>query len=115
MAMPIIKKLTMMMQRALWIATLIAMLTPRSAVAERIIVIIGRQQKLEWVRTACSYVKNAEGIAECKFFGEVIGDVRRLGRKLENEVRSQMATNPRCQGVDVFRLNDYHYDDKANF
>jgi hypothetical protein len=53
----------------LWIAALIAMLTPGAALAEPIIIIIGSQHNLEWARTACSYVKNAEGIAECKFFG----------------------------------------------
>jgi len=30
------------------------------------------------------------------------------------QVRSQMATNTRCQDVDVFRLNDDDYDDKNN-
>ena len=109
--MPIMKKLTMMMQRALWIAALIAMLMPVAAVAEPIIVIISSQHNLEYARRACSYVKDAEGIAECKF----VGDGRNLGRKLENEVRSGMATNPRCQGVDVFRQNHPDYDGKINF
>src|SRR6516162_8443041 len=90
-------KLTMMTQRAFWIAALIAMLMPGAAVAEPIIIIISSQHNLEYARRACSSVANPEGIAECKF----AGDGRNLGRKLENEVRSQMATNPRCQGVDV--------------
>src|SRR6516225_290781 len=111
MAMPIMKKLTMMMQRALWIAALIAMLMPVAAVAEPIIVIISSQHNLEYARRACSSVTNPEGIAECKF----VGDGRNLGRKLENEVRSGMATNPRCQGVDVFRQNHPDYDGKINF
>ena len=98
----------------LWLmgfAALIAMLTPGAAVAEPIIVIISSQHNLEYARRACSYVKDAEGIAECKF----VGDGRNLGRKLENEVRSGMATNPRCQGVDVFRQNHPDYDGKINF
>ena len=81
----------------LWLmgfAALIAVLTPGAAVAEPIIVIISSQHNLEYARRACSYVKDAEGIAECKF----VGDGRNLGRKLENEVRSGMATNPRCRG-----------------
>ena len=97
----------------LWLmgsAALIAVLTPGAAVAEPII-IISSQHNLEYARRACSYVKDAEGIAECKF----VGDGRNLGRKLENEVRSGMATNPRCQGVDVFRQNHPDYDGKINF
>ena len=106
------KKLTMMTQRALWIAALIAMLTPGAAVAEPIIIIIMSQHNLNYASGVCSYpLLNAAGIAECKF----VGDGRHLGRKLENEVRDRMATNLRCQGVDVFRRNDYHYDDKDNF
>jgi len=50
MAMPTMKKLTMMMQRALWIAALIAMLTPGAAVAEPIIVFISSQHNLEYAR-----------------------------------------------------------------
>src|SRR6516164_7737224 len=110
MAMPM-KKMT---QRALWIAALIAVLTPVAAVTEPIIVIIMSQHNLQYASGVCvcsSPLLNAEGIAECKF----VGDGRHLGRKFENEVRDRMATNPRCQGVDVFRQNDYHYDDKANF
>ena len=75
----------------LWLmgsAALIAVLTPGAAVAEPII-IISSQHNLEYARRACSYVKDAEGIAECKF----VGDGRNLGRKLENEVRSGMATS----------------------
>ena len=67
----------------LWLmgsAALIAVLTPGAAVAEPII-IISSQHNLEYARRACSYVKDAEGIAECKF----VGDGRNLGRKLENE------------------------------
>jgi hypothetical protein len=94
----------------LWIAALIAMLTPGAALAEPIIIIIS-QHNLRYARIACSYADNAEGIAECKF----VGDGRNLGRKLENEVRSRMATNPRRQGVDVFRQNDNDYDGKGNF
>src|SRR5260221_13163372 len=30
-------------------------------------------------------------------------------------IRSRMATNPLCQGVDVFRQNDDDYDGKINF
>ena len=91
-----------MTQRALWIAALIAVLTPVTAVAEPIIVIISSQHNLQYAGRACSSpLLNAEGIAECKF----AGDGRQLGRKLENEVRSGMATNPRCHGVDVFRQN----------
>src|SRR5262249_46549971 len=87
--------------RTLWIAALIAMLTPGAAVAEPII-IISSQHNLEYARRACSSpLLNAEGIAECKF----VGDGRNLGRKFEDEVRSGMATNPRCQAVDVFRQN----------
>src|SRR5262245_21962238 len=87
MAMPIMKKLTMMTQRALWIAALIAMLTPGAAVAEPIIII--SRHNLEYAGGVCSSpLLNAEGIAECKF----AGDGRQLGRKLENEVRSRMAT-----------------------
>src|SRR5262245_25428724 len=97
--------------RTLWIAALIAMLTPGAAVAEPIIVIISSQHNLEYARRACSSVANPEGIAECKF----ADDGRQLGRKLENEVRSRMATNPRCQGVDVFRQNHPDYDGKINF
>jgi len=105
------KKLTMMAQRALWIAALIAMLTPGAAVAEPIIIIIISQHNLQYASGVCSSPwLNAEGIAECKF----VGDGRNLGRKLENEVRSRMATNPRCQGVDVFRQDDWHYDGKDN-
>src|SRR5262249_36995819 len=112
MAMPIMKKLTMMTQRALWIATLIAMLTPGAAVAEPIIVIISSQHNLEYARRACSSpMLNAEGIAECKF----VGDGRNVGRKCENEVRSRMATNPRCHGVDVFRQSHPDYEGKINF
>jgi len=112
MAMPIMKKLTMMTQRALWIATLIAMLTPGAAVAEPIIVIISSQHNLEYARRACSSpMLNAEGIAECKF----VGDGRNVGRKFENEVRSRMATNPRCHGVDVFRQSHPDYEGKINF
>ena len=99
----------------LWLmgsAALIAMLMPVAAVAEPIIIIIGSQHNLQYATGVCSSpLLNAEGIAECKF----AGDGRHLGRKFENEVRDRMATNPHCQGVDVFRLNDYHYDDKANF
>ena len=98
----------------LWLmgfAALIAVLTPGAAVAEPIIVIISSQHNLEYARRACSSVANPEGIAECKF----VGDGRNLGRKLENEVRSRMATNPRCQGVDVFRQNHPDYDGKINF
>jgi len=76
----------------LWLmgfAALIAMLTPGAAVAEPIIVIISSQHNLEYARRACSSVANPEGIAECKF----VGDGRHLGRKLENEVRSGMATS----------------------
>src|SRR5215472_18534305 len=87
--------------RTLWIAALIAMLTPGAAVAEPIIVIISSQHNLEYARRACSSVPNPEGIAECNF----AGDGRNLGRKFENEVRSQITTNPRCQGMDVFRQN----------
>src|SRR6516164_2357559 len=75
----------------LWLmgfAALIAVLTPGAAVAEPIIVIISSQHNLECARRACSSVANPEGIAECKF----VGDGRHLGRKLENEVRSGMAT-----------------------
>src|SRR5262249_6457061 len=94
----------------LWISALIAMLTPGAVVAEPIIIIISSQHNL--ARRACSSpLLNAEGIAECKFGG----DGRNLGRKLENEVRSRMATNPRCQGVDVFRQNHPDYDGKINF
>jgi len=99
----------------LWLmgsAALIAMLTPGAAVAEPIIVIISSQHNLQYAGRACSsLLLNAEGIAECKF----AGDGRQLGRKLENEVRSGMATNPRCQGVDVFRQNHPDYDGKINF
>ena len=93
----------------LWLmgfAALIAMLTPGAAVAEPIIVIIGSQHNLEYARRACSSVANPEGIAECNF----VGDGRNLGRKLENEVRSRITTNARCQGVDVFRQNHPDYD-----
>src|SRR5215467_13290870 len=73
MAMPM-KKMT---QRALWIAALIAMLTPRAAVAAPIIII--SQHNLPYVSGVCSSpLLNAEGIAECKF----AGDGRHLGRKL---------------------------------
>jgi hypothetical protein len=92
MAVPIMKKLTMMMQRGLWIAALIAMLAPVAAVAEPMIVIISSQHNLQYAGGVCSSpLLNPEGIAECKF----VGDGRHLGRKLENEVRSGMATNPR--------------------
>jgi hypothetical protein len=98
--------------RTLWIVALIAMLTPGAAVAEPVIIIISSHHNLEYARRACSSpLLNAEGIAECKF----AGDGRNLGRKLENEVRSRMATNPRCQGVDVFRQNHPDYDSKINF
>jgi hypothetical protein len=103
----------MMTKRALWIAALIAMLT-RAAFAEPII-IINSPHNLEYGRIACSTIQsrsapdNPEGIAECKHF-----DVRNLGRRFENEVRSQMATNTRCQGVDVFRLTDQEFDGKNN-
>src|SRR6516164_4938527 len=81
-----------------------------AAVAEPII--IGSQHNLQYAGAVCSSpLLNAEGIAECKF----AGDGRHLGRKFENEVRDRMATNPRCQGVDVFRQNYYHYDGKDNF
>jgi hypothetical protein len=93
------------------VTALIAMLTPGAAVAEPIIIIIISQHNLQYAEASCSYVANAEGIAECKF----VGDGRNLGRKLENEVRSRMATNPRCHGVDVFRQNDYKYDGETNF
>ena len=92
------------------VAALIAMLTPGAAAAEPIIIIIISQHNLQHAEIGCSYVANAEGIAECKFFTG-----RDLGRKLENEVRSRMATNPRCHGVDVFRQNDYKYDGEINF
>jgi hypothetical protein len=93
------------------VAALIAMLTPgaAAAAAEPIIIIINSHYNLLHAEVACSDVANAEGIAECKFFSG-----RNLGRKLENEVRSQMATNTRCQGVDEFRLNDYKYDGEIN-
>jgi len=79
-----------MTHRTIWIAALFAMLTPGAAVAEPIIIIISSQHNLEYARRACSSpLLNAEGIAECKF----VGDGRQLGRKFENEVRSQMATN----------------------
>jgi hypothetical protein len=90
---------------------LVAMSMATSA-DEPIIVIISSQHNLEYARRACSSpLLNAEGIAECKF----AGDGRKLGRKLENEVRSRMATNPRCQSVDVFRQNHPDYDGKINF
>jgi len=101
-----------LMGSGLWIAALIAMLTPGAAVAEPIIIIINSLHNLDYARSACSYaLANAEEIAECKF----AGDGRNLGRKLENEVRSRMATNPRCQGVDVFQQNHSDYDGKNNF
>src|SRR5215472_14679086 len=100
------------MLKSVRIAALIAVLTPGAAVAEPIIIIISSQHNLEYARRACSSpLLNAEGIAECKF----VGDGRHLGRKLENEVRSRMATNPRCQGADVFRQNHPDYDGKINF
>ena len=69
-------KLTMMTQRAFWIAALIAMLMPGAAVAEPIIIIISSQHNLEYARRACSSVANPEGIAECKFAGdgEILGE-----------------------------------------
>jgi hypothetical protein len=85
----------------IWIAALIAMLMPGAALAEQII-IIKSYHNLDYASVACSNTNNPEGIAECKLFT----DGRNLGRRLENEVRSQMAANTRCQGVDVFRLND---------
>ena len=101
-----------MTHRTIWIAALFAMLTPGAAVAEPIIVIISSQHNLQYAGGVCSSpLLNAEGIAECKF----VGDGRQLGRKFENEVRSQMATNPRCQGVDVFRQSHPDYDGKTNF
>jgi hypothetical protein len=79
-------------------AALIAMLTPGAAVAEPIIVIISSQHNLQYAGAVCSSpLLNAEGIAECKF----VGDGRNLGRKLENEVRSRMATKwakPQARG-----------------
>jgi len=94
------------------LAGIAALLLGREAVAEPIIVIISSQHNLQYARRACSSpLLNPDGIAECKF----AGDGRDLGRKLENEVRSQMATNPRCQGVDVFRQNHPDYDGKINF
>jgi hypothetical protein len=109
MAMPM-KKMT---QRWLWIAALIAMLaSPVAALAEPMIVIISSQHNLQYAGGVCSSpLLNPEGIAECKF----VGDGRNLGRKFENEVRSGMATNPRGQGVDVFRQNHPDYDGKNNF
>src|SRR6516225_1489576 len=85
--------------------------TAATSLAEPIIIILISQHNLQYAKSACSYVAKAEGIAECKF----AGDGRNLGRKLENEVRSRLATNPRCQGVDVFRQNDHDYDGKNNF
>jgi len=71
-----------LMGSGLWIAALIAMLTPGVAVAEPIIIIINSLHNLDYARSACSYaLANAEEIAECKF----AGDGRNLGRKLENE------------------------------
>jgi hypothetical protein len=93
----------------LCLAALVTMLTAEAALAEPIIIITS-PHNLNYAKSVCSIVENPEGIAECKFFG----DGRNLGRKLENEVRSQMATNTRCQGVDVFRLNDDQYDGKNN-
>src|SRR5262249_47920124 len=75
-------------------------------------IIIISLHNLDYARSACSYpLLNAEGIAQCKF----AGDGRSLGRKFENEVRSRMATNPRCHGVDVFQQNHPDYDGKNNF
>ena len=95
-----------LMGSGLWIAALIAMLTPGAAVAEPIIIIIISLHNLDYARNACSDVANAEGIAECKLAGD--------GRKLENEVTSRMATSPRCQGVNVFRQNHPGYDGNFN-
>jgi len=100
----------LMTKRALWIAALIAMLTPEVALAEPI-VIINSQHNLNYASITCSYPNNAKGIAECKLFG----DGRNLGRRFENEVSSQMATNTRCQGVHVFWLTDHDYDGKINY
>jgi len=92
-----------------WIAALIAMLTPGAALAEPIIII--SQHNLGYAKSVCSSpLLNAEGIAECKFFE----DGRNLGRRFENEVKSRMATNPRCQGVDVFRQTDHDFDGNDN-
>jgi hypothetical protein len=88
-------------------ATPVAMLTAGAALAEPIIIISGHN--LPYAEIACSNTDNAAGIADCKFFGG-----RNLGRRLENEVRSRMATNTRCQSVDVFRLNDFKYDGENN-
>jgi hypothetical protein len=87
----------------------IALAMARTALAAEPI-IINSQHNLNMAKIACSLATNPEGIAECRF----VGDARQLGRKLENEVRSRMATNPRCQGVDVFRQNDDDYDGKNN-
>jgi hypothetical protein len=96
----------------LWISALIAMLNPGVALAEPIIIIINSLHNLDYARNACSYpLLDAEGIAECK----LAGDGRNLGRKLENEVKSRMATNPRCQGVNVFLQTHSDYDGKNNF
>jgi hypothetical protein len=99
----------MLLFTKIWIAALIAMLVSGAALAEPMIIVIISGHNLRYAENICSYTHDAEGIAECKFFGGP-----NLGRRLENDVRSRMATSPRCQGVDVFRLNDLEYDGKNN-
>ena len=98
----------------LWLmgfAALIAMLTPGAAVAEPIIVIISSQHNLEYARRACSSVANPGGLLSVS--SQATGEI--LGESLRTKIRSRMATNPRCQGVDVFRQNHPDYDGKINF
>ena len=58
----------------------------------------------------------SEGIAECQFY-ETIAEGRALGlgRNFESEVINQLAINPQCQGVHVYRQNHSDYDGKDNF
>jgi hypothetical protein len=93
----------------LCLAALVTILTAEAALAAEPI-IIKSYNSLSYAKVACLNVESPAGIAECKFYN----DTRDLGRKLENEVRSQMATTTRCQGVDVFRLTDGDYDGEIN-
>src|SRR5262245_59904253 len=109
------------MRTLVYVAIVSAAFLPGLAQAAEPTIIVLSPHNLGWAKAACSsaltfaefgkyYPEMLEGVDECK----LVGDGRALGRRLEHEVMSQMAINPQCQGVHVFRLNDPDYDGKSN-
>jgi hypothetical protein len=84
-----------------------AMLLLVTAVNAEPIVVFQSLHDLNYAKNVCEYVQSAAGATnasnEAKTECALATDPRALGRRLELDVRSSFATNPRCAGVTVVR------------